>query len=88
MTEEEKVLEAYDIEHNPDADLVGGSISIAVCDMGFPDKKDVKRWLEALGRREEKTKIMRIYKSQLKTANIILDMLINCLHLKLFDNDY
>lgn len=53
MTEEEKVLEAYDIEHNPDADLVGGSISIAVCDMGFPDKKDVKRWLEALGRRKD-----------------------------------
>ncbi|SCC35078.1 hypothetical protein [Gilliamella intestini] len=53
MTEEEKALEAYDIEHNPDADLVGGSISIAVCDMGFPDKKDVKRWLEALERRKD-----------------------------------
>lgn len=53
MTEEEKALEAYDIEHNPDADLVGGSISIAVCDMVFPDKKDVKRWLEALGRRKD-----------------------------------
>lgn len=53
MMEEEKALEAYDIEYNPDAYLIGGSIGIAVCDMGFPDKEDVKRWLDALGRRKD-----------------------------------
>jgi len=53
MTEEEKALEDYEIEHDPDPELTGQNIGIAVCDIGFPDKEDVKRWLDALERRKD-----------------------------------
>lgn len=53
MTEEEKKLEAYEIEHDHDAKLIGQSVGTAVCDIGFPNKEDVKRWLTALERRKD-----------------------------------